>query len=191
MRVRVLWQYRRRRTIGYVYANQDEQGIRGAKNGKNIFPSHVQSCAVTVIRIVAAAVGVSRTAGQAAGNDESGCDKSMESHSGGGRLELALVARLLSMLSKKNSSSSSLLSSSWRCGSSSTSFWSRSRAAAVAKESGGSWTSSTAGRTVFLLSIRQRLCRTRFRRRNSFLVVVDCTLRGSREKNKNKNKIRQ
>jgi len=96
-------------------------------------------------------------------NDESGCDRSIESHSGGGGRELhALVARLLSMLSKKNSSSWSPPSSE-----------SRSRAAAAAVESsGGSCTSSTAGRTGFLqASIKQRLCRTRLRRRNSFLAA--------------------
>lgn len=100
---------------------------------------------------------------QAVGNDASGWDKSMESHSGGSRRELAaLVARLLSMLSKKNSSSSLAMSSS--------SCKRNARAAAATMDSGGSWTSSTAGRTVFLLSIRQRLCLTRFRRLNSFLT---------------------
>lgn len=97
------------------------------------------------------------------GNDESGCDRSMESQSAGsGRRELAaLVARLLSMLSKKNSTASSF----------SPPPSSRSRAAA-AMESGGSWTSSTAGSAVFLASIRQRFCRTRFRRRNSFFATA-------------------
>lgn len=95
--------------------------------------------------------------GQVAVNEESGCDRSIESHSGGGGLELqALVARLLSMLSKKNSSSS--LSSK-----------SRGR---TAMESGGSCTSSTAGRTGFLqASIKPRLWRTRLRRRKSFLAA--------------------
>lgn len=132
---------------------------------------HFSFFRVTITRYAAT---VTMATGQVAVNDESGCDKSMESHSGGGLLELALVARLLSMLSKNNSSSSSSSSSSpprdtW-LSSSITACWSRSLAATVAIESGGSWTSSTAGRTDFLLSIKQRLCRTRLRRRNSFLV---------------------
>jgi len=95
--------------------------------------------------------------GQVAVNDESGCDRSIESHSGGGGLELqALVARLLSMLSKKNSSSSPSSKSRGR----------------TAMESGGSCTSSTAGRTGFLqASIKPRLWRTRLRRRKSFLAA--------------------
>lgn len=106
-----------------------------------------------------------RYIGQVAVNDESGCDRSMESQSGGGGRELqALVARLLSMLSKKNSSSSTSKSAP------SSKSW--SRAAVTAMESGGSCTSSTAGRTGFLqASIKQRLCRTRLRRRNSFLAA--------------------
>lgn len=124
------------------------------------------------------------------GNDESGCDRSMESQSAGsGRRELAaLVARLLSMLSKKNSTASSFSSPS-PPPPPPPSPSSRSRAAA-AMESGGSWTSSTAGSAVFLASIRQRFCRTRFRRRNSFFATACVANAPDNNRKKNKRQSR-